>query len=178
MAIPYCGESPTASEHLTEHGPNAIPSSFDAIFLALQTFVVAFLLLHDWIPLGRLNNLSAIHHEDSLGRRVFVTLLPGIPAGLGLYWSALNLGRRFPEDVSIFLWITYGILLLGMLRAWWVPYLLVPDPKRAERYKTLFRHTHRFLPERNGIAPDTLHCSLHIVTLGIVVMLAVRGWLR
>jgi hypothetical protein len=62
-----------------------------------------------------------------------------------------------------------------MLRAWWVPYLLVPDRLRAERYRVLFRHTHRFLPERNGIAPDTLHCSLHLVTVVLVGMLAVRG---
>ena len=154
---------------------HAVSAGFDAVFLALQAFVVLFLLLHDWVPLGRLNNLGAIQYEDSLGRRVFVTLLPGIPAGLGLYWSALNFGHRYPEDVSIFLSITYGLFLAGMLRAWWVPYLLVPDRLRAERYRVLFRHTHRFLPERNGIAPDTLHCSLHLVTVVLVGMLAVRG---
>jgi hypothetical protein len=61
-----------------------------------------------------------------------------------------------------------------MLRAWWVPYLLVPDPERAARYKEIFAGTHRFLPERNGIAPDTLHTIFHGVTLAVVMMLALR----
>jgi hypothetical protein len=30
--------------------------AFEITFLALQTIVVLFLLLHDWAPLGRLNN--------------------------------------------------------------------------------------------------------------------------
>lgn len=155
--------------------PHLVNPLFDGVFLALQAFVVAFLLLHDWIPLGRLNNLGAIQSEDSLGRRIFVTLLPGVPATLGLYWSALNFGRAYPSGVAWFLWITYGLFLLGMLQAWWIPYLLVPNPERAARYRILFRNTHTFLPVRNGIAPDTLHCSLHFTLVAIVIMLLLRG---
>ena len=36
----------------------------DALFL-LQLFQVAFLLLHDWIPLGRLNDIAAVRRENS-----------------------------------------------------------------------------------------------------------------
>ena len=103
-----------------------------------------------------------------------MTLLPGVPAALGLYWSAVNFGHAYPLDVDIFLWITYGLLLVGMLQAWWIPYLLIPDPKRAARYRILFKNTHTFLPVRNGLAPDTLHVSLHLVTLAIVVLLFIR----
>jgi hypothetical protein len=155
--------------------PGSIGAAFEAIFLALQLFVVLFLLLHDWIPLGRLNNLRAIQSEDSVGRRVFVTLLPGIPAVLGLYWSAINFRKPYPADVTIFLWVTYGLFLAGMLQAWWIPYLLLPNPRRAERYRTLFRGTHTLLPARNGIAPDTLHCSLHLTVVAIMGMLWARG---
>jgi hypothetical protein len=158
-----------------DSAPHLINPLFDGIFLGLQAFVVLFLLLHDWVPLGRLNNLGAIQSEDPIGRRIFVTLLPGVPAGLGLYWSAINFGRAYPSAVAWFLWITYGVLLLGMLRAWWVPYLLVPDPERAARYRILFRNTHTFLPVRNGIAPDTLHCLLHFAVVAIVILLLLRG---
>ncbi len=147
---------------------------FDGAFLALQGFVVLFLLFHDWIPLGNWNNLGAIHSEDPLSRRVFVTLLPAIPTALGLYWSAVHLGRPYPGDLLWFLWITYGVLLFGILRAWWIPYLLIPDAKRAERYRVLFHGTRRFLPERNGLAPDALHCSLHLAVLAILAMLLIR----
>jgi hypothetical protein len=154
--------------------PDTIGLVFEIVFLALQGFVVLFLLFHDWIPLGRLNNLGAIQSEDSLGRRVFVTLLPAVPAAIGLYSCAVRFGRAYPDWLEWLLWITYGVFLAGMLRAWWIPYLFVPDEKRAERYRILFRGTHRFLPERNGIAPDTLHCSLHLVTLATVVALLLR----
>lgn len=157
-----------------DHGLHAGSAAFDTIFLALQAFAVLFLLFHDWVPLGRLNNLGAVQSEDPLGRRVFVTLLPGVPAALGLYWSATHFGRAYPDGLAWLLWITYGLLLAGILQAWWVPYLLIPDPRRAARYRNLFRGTHTFLPVRNGIAPDTLHCSLHGVVLAIVVMLLLR----
>ena len=57
--------------------------AFEITFLALQTIVVVFLLFHDWVPLGRLNNLTAIRSQDSVARSVFVTLLPAVPAALG-----------------------------------------------------------------------------------------------
>ena len=34
--------------------------------IALQTFVVAFLWAHDWIPLGRLNDVAAVRSQDTL----------------------------------------------------------------------------------------------------------------
>ena len=149
--------------------------SSDVVLIALQAYVTVFLLLHDWIPLGRLNNLAAIRQADSLGHRIWVTLLPGIPAALGLYFSAQHLHRPYPHWLWILLWVTYGLLLLGLLRAWWIPYLFVPDEERTARYQVIFSGTHRFLPVRNGMAPDTLHVLFHVATGGVLAVLALRG---
>jgi hypothetical protein len=146
----------------------------DAIFLVLQTFVVVFLLFHDWVPLGRLNNLQAIRREDSLVRSAFVTLLPGIPTTIGLFFSMRYFARPYPSWLTILLWITYGTLLYGLLRAWWIPYLFVPDAKRAARYRTIFAGTHTFLPQRNGIAPDTLHVVFHVAVIATLAALSLR----
>ena len=54
---------------MLQHLP--ISSAFETTFITLQALVVAFLLFHDWIPIGRLNNLAAIRGEDTLPRRVF-----------------------------------------------------------------------------------------------------------
>jgi hypothetical protein len=35
----------------------------------------------------------------------------------------------------------------------------------------MFGTTHAFLPERNGIRPNTLHVILHILTLATLVVL-------
>jgi hypothetical protein len=121
-----------------------------------------------------LNNLGAIRREDTLLRSVFVTLLPVVPAALGLYDSFRFFGRPYPDWLEVLLWITYGVFILGMLRAWWVPYLLVPDKERAARYQIIFAGTHSFLPKRNGMAPDTLHTLFHLVTVATVLLLFMR----
>lgn len=154
--------------------PLPMSTAFDTTFLILQTVVVAFLLFHDWIPLGRLNNLSAIRGQDTLLRRIFVTLLPGLPAAIGLFFSARYFGRSYPEWLEMLLWITYGVFIAGMLRAWWIPYLLLPDAERAARYQVIFAGTHSFLPRRNGMAPDTLHTLFHLVTLATLITLFMR----
>ena len=69
-----------------------ISNAFETTFLTLQTVVVAFLLFHDWIPLGRLSNLAAIRSQDSLARCIFVTLLPAVPAAIGLFFSTKHFG--------------------------------------------------------------------------------------
>jgi hypothetical protein len=73
----------------------------------LQEFVVIFLLLHDWVPLGRFNNLAAIRTEDSLLRRVVVTLLSALPPIVGLVWSTY-FGQVHPGWLWWYLLITYG----------------------------------------------------------------------
>jgi hypothetical protein len=148
--------------------------ALETALLVLQGIVVAFLLLHDWIPLGRLNNLAAIQRQDTFQHRVIVTLLPGVPAALGLIGSLRHYGEPYPDSLEILLWITYGVLLAGLLRAWWIPYLFGTDAKRAARYRIIFAGTHRFLPARNGFAPDTLHTLFHAATIATLVALFLR----
>jgi hypothetical protein len=157
---------------MIQHLP--ISNAFETTFLALQTFVVVFLLFHDWIPLGRLNNLTAIRGQDTRLHRVFVTLLPGVPAAIGLFFSARHFGQSYPDWLEMLLWITYSVFIVGMLRAWWIPYLVLPDAERAARYQIIFAGTHSFLPRRNGMAPDTLHTVFHLVTLSTLVALVIR----
>jgi hypothetical protein len=148
--------------------------AFEITFLALQTIVVVFLLFHDWVPLGSLNNLPAIRSQDSVLRTVFVTLLSAAPPAVGLFFSAEYFGEPYPHWLEMLLWITYGLFMVGLLRAWWIPYLFKSDPERAARYQLIFAGTHTFLPKRNGMAPDTLHTCFHLVTLATVLALFIR----
>lgn len=137
--------------------------------LALEGCQVAFLLLHDWIPLGRFTNLPAVHSSDSRSELLRTTFLSALPFVLVfvvscVYWRA----SAWPGWLLSWLRVSYLVLLAGALWAWWIPYLALPDPKRALRYRQRFAGTLRFLPERNGIAPDTLHVfydSIIVITL-------------
>ena len=139
----------------------------------LQCFHVLFLALHDWIPLGTLNDVTAVrganpgpqadccdlHQPDSLCDRTRrQRRLPD---------------RTYPAWLFWWLWISYGLLFVGELKAWWIPYLFHPEPERAARYQAMFGATHAFLPERNGIRPNTLHLILRVATLITLVILGV-----
>ena len=142
-------------------------------FVACELYIVLFVALHDWLPLGRLNNLAGIRAADTTGRLFVVTALSTLPYAIGLAGSVYYASAQFPEWLMSLLWISYGAGLYGMLRAWWVPYLLIEDRVRAARYQARFADTHAFLTIRNGIRPDTLHVSFHAVFLLACIQLGV-----
>ena len=146
------------------------PIAMGALF-ALQCFHVVFLALHDWIPLGTFNDVKAVRKANPGRKLVAATLISLTPFAIGLAASAVYFGRAYPAWLFWWLSISYSLLFLGELTAWWIPYLFRPDAKRAARYQVMFGATHAFLPERNGIRPNTLHVILHIVTLTTLIVL-------
>jgi hypothetical protein len=143
------------------------------ILLGLQCFHVLFLALHDWIPLGTLNDVKAVRATYPIRKLIAGTLISLIPFAIALAGSAIYFGRVYPAWLFWWLWISYGLLFYGELTAWWIPYLFRNEPERAERYQVMFGATHSFLPERNGIRPNTLHVILHLFTLATLVALGV-----
>lgn len=142
-------------------------------FILCQLYVVLFIALHDWIPLGSLNNLPAVHSVDTTGNLVLTTVISTLPFAIGLAGTVFYVASGFPTWLMYWLWISYLAGAYGMLRTWWVPYLLIKDPARATRYQTRFADTHSFLPVRNGIRPDTLHVTFHGVLVTLIVLLSV-----
>lgn len=142
-----------------------------AVLIVLQGFQVLFLWLHDWVPLGRLNDVKAIRSQDTAFRLVVVTLIQSVPFTIGLLFSLLDFGRRYPHWLYLWLWISYSIIFVGQIRAWWIPYLFRPEPERAARYQIMFGNTHRFLPTRNGLVPNTAHIMLHLATAATLATL-------
>jgi hypothetical protein len=148
------------------------PTAIGALF-GLQCFHVLFLCLHDWIPLGSLNDVKAVRAANSGSKLLLGTLVSLAPFAFGLAASAYYIGGSYPHWLLWYLGVSYVLLFLGELQAWWIPYLFRPDPARAVRYQAMFGNTHAFLPARNGIRPNTLHVALHIVTLSTLVVLGV-----
>lgn len=141
--------------------------------LALQVFVVLFVAFHNWIPMGSLNNVQGVRVAFPTGKLLVTTLINFTPMAIGLTLSLLYFFTGHPRWVFWWLWIAYGLACYGSLMAWWVPYLLRPDPELALRYRTMYAGTHSFLPEHNGIRPNTLHVLFDIATLAILVDLAI-----
>lgn len=144
----------------------------EALF-ALQCFHVLFLALHDYVPLGRLNDVRAVRQANTPGQLLWDTAWV---TGIFLYVTVETLRHLrgpLPSGLTLALSLLYGFLFLGELRAWWLPYLRGTREARVVRYRSMFGATHSFLPERHGITPNTLHVVLHLATLATLVVLAV-----
>ena len=143
--------------------------------LALQTIQVLFLWIHDWLPLGRLNDVAAVKSQDTRMRLLTVTLIQSAPFTIALLFCLLHFRQPYPNWLNSWLEISYALLFIGQLRAWWIPYLFRTEPERAARYRMMFGKTHSFLPVRNGLVPNTAHILLHIATLSTLVLLFFSG---
>ena len=104
---------------------------------------------------------------------MWTTLLSALPF-VAVFAVSCWYGRleTWPSWLYGWLWYSYGALFAGAVWAWWLPYLFLPNPERAARYKVRFADTMRFLPERNGIAPDTMHVLFHLCVVATLVLLA------
>lgn len=142
-----------------------------------QVMAVVFLALHDWVPLGKLNNVAGLA-VDTTNRLVFTTALSTMPFAAVLVVSIRFASIKYPTWLMWWLWGTYLVCAYGILRAWWIPYLGTPDPDRAKRYRVRFAGTHAFLPERNGIRPDTLHVAFHALVVAILAVLSYLTFMR
>jgi predicted outer membrane lipoprotein len=143
-----------------------------------QVMVVVFLAFHDWVPLGKLNNVAGLRAVDTTKRLAFTTAVSTMPFAAVLVVSILFASVEYPNWLLWWLWGTYLVCAYGILRAWWIPYLGTPDPDRAKRYGVRFAGTHGFLPERNGLRPDTLHVAFHALVVAILVVLASLTFMR
>jgi hypothetical protein len=97
-----------------------------------------------------------------------------VPYTIILIFTARYFGNALPHWLERVLWISYSLLMLGQIRAWWVPYLFRADPTRIARYEIMFGNTHSFLPKRNGVVPNTAHILLHACTAATLVVLMAR----
>jgi hypothetical protein len=122
----------------------------------------------------RLNDVVAVRSQDTRRHLVTVTLIQSIPWTIGLCFSLLHFRRPYPDWLYDWLVISYVLLFIGQIRAWWIPYLFRPEPKRAARYQIMFGKTHSFLPLRNEMVPNTAHTLLHLATDVTLIVLLMK----
>jgi hypothetical protein len=144
------------------------------LLFALQLFQLSFLLVHDWMPLGQLNDVAAIRRNTTPKQKLAGLLVPGIPVLIALILSLKYYGSAYPIWLMWWLRATYGFLFVGELEAWWIPYFFGATAQRVELYQALFGRTRAFLPPRHGIVINTLHVALHASTLLTLVILLTK----
>lgn len=134
-------------------------------FVAGLVLMLLFVLTHDWVPLGNLNDLDGIRSEKTWDGLLLATVLNGLSFLIVLIITLTFLGKTCPVWARLWLVIHLFCILYGALSAWWIPYFFGTTQELVQAYATMFGNTHAFLPVRNGIVPNTIHTMFHLTLL-------------
>lgn len=135
--------------------------SLISFFLLLQAILLLFMALHDWIHIPPLTDIRELEkHSTKSGRllnSIIFFFLIFIP--LLLTWIYRS---HFSLLASSTIVLIYGILSLGTIFAWWVPYMWGSSDEHKAGFAE-YRNTHHFLPKRgDNLIPNTFHVILHL----------------
>lgn len=142
----------------------------EIILIAGFSFILVFMLVHDWIPLGPLNDVKAVSESRSAGELIVVTLIGAVQIAVLLGLALWFAGKTYPFWAKLWLIVHPSFIFAGALLDWWIPYFFgYGAEERAERYTEMFGNTHAFLPVMNGIVPNTMHVMFHSTLLLCIV---------
>lgn len=134
-------------------------------------FILLFMIVQDWVPLGIFNDIEAITALQSAKELMVVTLINVAQIILLLGIIITFVGRRYPIWVKLWLVIHPSCIFVGVMISWWIPYLLgVGAEEKVDRYQQMFGNTHSFLPIMHGIVPNTLHTIFHLTLLFCIII--------
>lgn len=144
----------------------------EKLLLAGFSFILLFMIVQDLIPLGPLNDVQAIAKDRSFSELFMVTMIGTVQFVLLLGGLIYFMGKRYPIWVKLWLMIHPVCIFVGVCIDWWIPYFFgIGAERRVERYNQMFGDTHAFLPVMNGIVPNTLHTTFHIVLLTCIILI-------
>ena len=137
------------------------------------SLILLFMIFHDFVPLGSLNDVQAVLNDRSLNELIILTIIGAGQILLIMIGVILFMGKKYPLLIKLWLIIHQTCIFVGALIDWWIPYFFgIGAEQRIERYEEIFGNTHSFLPVMNGIVPNTLHTLFHI-TLFVCIILTI-----
>lgn len=134
-------------------------------FMIGLILILLFMLIHDWVPLGALNDVEAIKSQQTTSELLQITALNTLSILIVMVLAMAFIGKRYPIWAKLWLVIHLGFIAAGVIIAWWIPYFFGADQETIDRYDAMFGNTHAFLPEMNHITPNTIHVFFHLVLL-------------
>lgn len=147
-----------------------------SIFIVLQIVLLFFMTFHDWVHLPPLTDIRELEkHSTFVGRLINSTLLfflIFIPLFLTWYYQ-----NSFPQWTLIIIALFYGLLSLGTILTWWIPYFFGSYSEEHKQGFVGYKNTHHFLPAiGDHVIPNTFHVLLHLqiwTCFGIVLYLLI-----
>ncbi len=130
-------------------------------FIIVQISLLMFMLLHDFISIPPLNDIKALEKEHSLTHRALNAFFCSIPVAVPLILTLYYM-PDIPFWPAVNMVLPYGILTIGTICSWWIPYMFGSSDKHKAAF-SMFKNTHHFLPVHgDNVIPNTLHVLLHL----------------
>lgn len=131
------------------------------IFIALQIITLLLISLHDWVHLPPLTNIRELEKHHTVRERCITSLINAlivlVPLVLTMWWQP-----SFPGWARITIISCYGLLTIGTIGAWWIPYIFGSSSRHKAGFVE-YQNTHHFLPARgDNVIPNTFHVILHL----------------
>lgn len=143
----------------------------DRAFLVLQIFILVFIVAHDWVPLGALNDVQTLKSGPRVRGMKIRTAANSLLVGLAIVLTLLWWSGPYPLAARIVLAAVYALLLAAEIVAWWIPFFFGASPRRTKAIQSMFAQTHSILPRRSDrIVPNTAHILLHAMLLAAFVL--------
>jgi len=150
-----------------------------SFFIALQIILLFFMTFHDWVHVPPLTNIREMEkHSTWIGRLInsiiffFLIFIP-----LFLTWKYQP---NFPFWALLTIALFYGLLFLGTILSWWIPYFFGSYTEEFKKAFAEYENTHHFLPAiKDHVIPNTFHVMLHLqiwTCFGISLYLLLRNW--
>jgi len=131
-------------------------------FILLQIILFFVITFHDWVHLPPLTDIRALEKNSSTKGRVINSLIFAlfVLIPLALTWEY---APYFPTWALGVIIVFYGVLSLGTIASWWIPYFF-GSPDTHKKAFAEYENTHHFLPARgDNIVPNTFHVILHVL---------------
>jgi hypothetical protein len=144
------------------------------LLIVVTAAYLIVMLVHDWVPLGPLNDLPR-QREQPLRMRLLVEAGNVLPVAAILVLAAVFPTGRLPLGASIYLAAYIVIFAVLAWLSWYRPYLFGSTPEREQAAAHEFGRTTQVLPRRGTrIRPNLMHVILHVLFLAVAVAAVVR----
>jgi hypothetical protein len=132
------------------------------IFITLQLSLLFIMAFHDWIEIKPFTDIQALAQHHTIKNRLIASTIYSITVLIPLLLT-LWYQPTVPLAACWCIIIMYGLLTIGTIASWWIPYIFGSSAKHKEDFAE-YRNTHAFLPKRgDNVIPNTLHCILHLL---------------
>jgi len=130
--------------------------------------------VHDWVPLGRLNDLSP-ENQPPRGTRVAASVGNIVPVValfvIAIVWS----DRPLPLGAAIFAVAYIAVFVVLMWLSWYQPYFFGASEQRERDAEREYGGTVQVLPRRGThVRPNLMHVILHVLFIVVAIGFLVK----